>query len=599
MANISMKKRIRKALLVCVGLFSLIIIRIGYIQFIQGGELKSLAYVQQTLDRKINPNRGTIYDRNGEVLAMSASVETVTINPSNISKEDKEKVALALSNIFELDYDTVLKKVKKRTSIETIIKKVDKEKTNQLREWMSKEKIIAGINIDEDTKRYYPYGNLASHIIGFTGADNQGLDGIEAKYNETLSGVQGKIVRTSDASGRIIGRGEEEYIDAIDGDSLVLSIDANIQAIASKHLEEACIDNVCTDGGSILIMDPNNGDILAMCTYPEYDLNSPFTINKEELLNNWENLSQADKNKNLQQMWRNKAITDTYEPGSTFKLITTSIALEENVVTETDRKGQFCCTGSIEIAGTRIKCWRYYRPHGSESLREALMNSCNPVFIGLGQKIGVKAYYEYLRKFGLLNKTGIDLPGEAGSIFLKEEKVGPVELATLSFGQRFEVTPIQLITAVSAIANGGKGVTPRLVTATIDSETGEKNVLEPIIKNDVISSENAAKVRDMMRSVVVEGTGKNAGVEGYEIGGKTGTSEDGVNTNKYVTSFMGISPTKEAKLVILVVLYNPTGEGRSSTVGAIAAPVAGKILNEVLPYMEIEKVEKVEEDEKN
>lgn len=343
-------------------------------------------------------------------------------------------------------------------------------------------------------------------------------------------------------------------------------------------------------------MDPDTGDILSMCTYPEYDLNNPFQINNDELKSNWDSIEQSDKNTYLQQMWRNKAITDTYEPGSTFKLITTSAALEENLVTDIDKAGQFVCTGGIDIAGTYIKCWRYYRPHGSESLRDALMNSCNPIFIGLGQKIGVSKYYEYLRKFGLVYKTGIDLPGEAGSIFLAEDKVGPVELATLSFGQRFEITPIELITAVSSIANGGMYIKPRVVTAVIDSETGERTEIEPVIKDKVISEETASKVRDMMKSVVALGTGKNARVEGYSIGGKTGTSEDGVNTNKYVTSFMGLSPAEDPELVILVVLYNPTGEGGHQG-GGVAAPVAGQILSEVLPYMEIKKTE-IEEPEK-
>ncbi len=590
MTSIGRKRRLKNALIVCVIIFLLLIGKLGYIQFIQGEELQTLSYVQQTLDRSINPNRGTIYDRNGEILAMSASVETVTVNPTNISKENKEKVARALSDIFELDYNTILKRVSKKTSIETIVKKVDKDKTNKLREWMQETGIISGINIDEDTKRYYPYSSLASHVIGFTGGDNQGLDGIEAKYDETLKGEKGKITRKTDASGRIIGYGEEEYIDAVEGDSLVLTIDSNIQSIATKYLEEACIDNECEEGGVVLIMDPNNGDILTMVTYPEYNLNEPFTINNQELLNNWDNLSQEDKNLNLQKMWRNKAIADTYEPGSTFKLITTSAALEEGIVNDTDKKGEFVCTGGIDIAGTYIKCWRYYRPHGAESLRDALMNSCNPIFIGLGQKIGVSKYYDYLRRFGLLDRTGIDLPGEAKSIFLKEEKVGPVELATLSFGQRFEITPIQLITAVSSIANGGKLVTPRFVKAVIDSETGERKEIETVVKSNTITEETASKVRNMMESVVSEGTGKNAKVEGYTIGGKTGTSEDGVNTNKYITSFMGLSPTDEPEMVILVILYNPTGEGGHQG-GAVAAPTAGKILSEVLPYMEIKKEE--------
>ena len=341
----------------------------------------------------------------------------------------------------------------------------------------------------------------------------------------------------------------------------MLSIDANIQSIATKYLEEACIDNQCEEGGVVIIMDPNTGDILSMVTYPEYNLNEPFTINDEVMKTSWDTMSQSDKNNALQKMWRNKAIADTYEPGSTFKLITTSTAMEEGIVTDTDKEGEFNCTGAIEIAGTRIKCWRYYRPHGAQSLRNALMNSCNPVFIGLGQKIGVKTYYEYLRKFGLLDRTGIDLPGEAGSIFFKEEKVGPVELATISFGQRFEVTPIQLITAVASIGNGGKLITPRFVTAVIDSETGERKEVAPNVKSQTITEENASKIRDMMRSVVAEGTGKGAKVEGYTVGGKTVTSEDGVYTNKYITSFMGLSPTDEPELVILVVLYNPTGEG--------------------------------------
>lgn len=485
-----------------------------------------MAYVQQTLDRTINPNRGTIYDRNGEVLARSASVETVTVNPTNISAENKEKVARAFSDIFELDYEKTLKKVSRKTSIENIAKKVDKEKADELRKWMQDNDIVYGINIDEDTKRYYPFGNLASHIIGFTGSDNQGLDGIEAKYDETLSGTKGKIVRKADASGSIIGDGEEGYVPAVPGDDLVLSIDANVQSIATKYLEEACIDNKCEEGGVVIIMQPDSGDILAMVTYPEYDLNNPFDINNEEIKISWDTIGQAEKNNYLQKMWRNKAIADTYEPGSTFKLITTSAAMSEGIATETDRSGEFCCSGGIDIAGTYIKCWRYYRPHGAESLRESLMNSCNPVFIGLGQKIGVKTYYDYLRRFGLLEKTGVDLPGEAGSIFLAEEKVGPVELATLSFGQRFEVTPIQLITAVSSIANGGKLITPRFVKAVVDQETGERKQIEPVVKSETITEEIAVKVRDMMRSVVAEGTGKGAKVEGYTIGGKTGTSED-------------------------------------------------------------------------
>ncbi len=334
-------------------------------------------------------------------------------------------------------------------------------------------------------------------------------------------------------------------------------------------------------------MDPKTGDILAMATYPSYNLNEPYTINREELFEMWDSLSQEEKTKNLQQMWRNKAIADTYEPGSTFKLITTAASLEEGIVNDIDANN-FCCTGSITIAGVRIKCWRYYRPHGSESLRLALMNSCNPVFIGLGQKLGVGTYYKYLEKFGLLNKTGIDLQGEANSIFLDEKKVGPVELATISFGQRFEITPIQLITAISSIANGGQRVKPRIVKAIIDSETGKRNEIAIEKKEQVISEDNSKKILDMMHSVVEEGTGKNAKIQGYTVGGKTGTSEDGVNTGKYVASFIGIAPINNPELVVLVTLYDPKGEGGHGG-GAVAAPVGGKILEESLTYLEIKK----------
>ena len=298
-------------------------------------------------------------------------------------------------------------------------------------------------------------------------------------------------------------------------------------------------------------------------------------------------MSQTEQIKEMQKVWRNKAVADTYEPGSTFKLVTASAALEEGITT-TDKEGEFCCTGGITVAGVRISCWRYYNPHGSESLRQALMNSCNPVFIGLGQEIGVSKYYDYLEKFGLLRKTGIDLPGEAGSIFLNEDKVGPIELATISFGQRFEITPIQMITAVSTIANKGTYVKPRIVKKIINNESGEVREIEPEKTVNVISKKTAEDVLSMMESVVEEGTGKNASVQGYSIGGKTGTSEDGVNTGKYVTSFVGVAPISDPEVVILITLYNPTGEGGHQG-GGVAAPIGSQVLGEVLPYLEIQK----------
>lgn len=595
---ITRKKRMRNMIFVVLIIMCGLAFRIGWIQFKMGNKLQHMAHLQQTLEREFNPKRGTIYDATGEkILAVSASVESITVNPVNISSEKKEKVARKLSELFELDYEKVLKKVSKRSSIETIAKKVDKSKTDELRIWLDENNITTGVNIDVDTKRDYPYNSLAAQIIGFCGSDNQGLMGIEAKYDSELKGQNGSIVKLTDAKGGNLDDEGEEYVKAINGNDLILSIDATIQGIAEKYLEEACIDNVCTDGGNIVIMDPNNGDILAMAGYPTYNLNDPYVPMDSEVSANWDNLSKEEKTAEQQKMWRNKAISDAYEPGSTFKLITSSASLEEKI-TDTDNSGEFCCTGSITISGVTIKCWRYYRPHGSESLRQALMNSCNPVFIGLGQKLGVKTYYSYLNKFGFLRKTGIDLQGEGGSIFLAEEKVGPVELGTIAFGQRFEVTPIQMITAVSSIANGGTYVVPRVVKGIVNSQTGEVKNIEPQKKETVISKETSEKVLSMMQSVVAEGTGKNAQVKGYSIGGKTGTSEDGVNTGKYVTSFVGVAPISNPKLVILITLYNPTGEGGHQG-GGVAAPIASQVLGEVLPYLEVKKDNEKEEDAKN
>lgn len=455
-----------------------LVIRVAWIQFVSGGELQTLAYEQQTLDRKINPKRGTIYDSNMTEIAVSSTVYTITVNPTNIDNEQKEKIAQKMSELFEVDYEKTLKKLRKRSSIETISRKEEKKTVDKLSSWLIENNLNQGINIDEDTKRYYPYNDFASHIIGFCGSDNQGLGGIEAKYDEILNGTKGRITRIKDASGKEIAGTVEKYIDAIDGDSIVTTIDMGVQSIVEKYLEAACIDNKCTDGGNVVMMEPSTGNVLAMATYPSYNLNEPYEIVDENIKNVWETLSDKERSESLQAMWRNKAIADTYEPGSTFKLVTTSAALEEGITT-TDKEGEFCCTGSITIAGTRIKCWRHYRPHGSQSLRNALMNSCNPVFIGLGQRLGVDIYYNYLERFGFLAKTGIDLPGEAKGIFLDKSKVGPVELATISFGQRFEVTPIQMITMVSTIANNGKRMKPRLVKQTIDSQTGEVTNIEP------------------------------------------------------------------------------------------------------------------------
>lgn len=594
--KISTKRKMKNMIFLFLIAFLVLIVRIGYLQFAEGDKLSNLAYEQQTSDRKINPNRGKIYDATMKnILAQSSTVQSITVNPNSI--KEKEKVARELSDLFQLDYEKTLKKLQKRTAIQKIINKVDTDKANELRKWMNDNNIQEGINIDEDTKRYYPFNSLASQVIGFCGGDNQGLTGIEAEYDEYLKGKQGTISKITDASGKRISGTPEEYNKPTDGDDIVLTIDVNIQSIAEKYLKQACIDNNCTDGGNVIVMNPQNGEILGMAGYPNFNLNDPF-FSVEELPQgvaeknglDANNLSDNDKNKLAQSLWRNKAISDPYEPGSTFKIVTTSIALQEGIATP-DKAGEFCCVGYIEVAGVKMKCWRYYKPHGSESLRQALMNSCNPVFIGLGEKIGVSTYYKYLNKFGFLKKTGIDIPGEASSIFLNEKKVGPVELGTIAFGQRFKITPIQMATMLSSIGNKGVYIKPHFVKKIISNseldENGNRKVTE-IGKQEgeiIISEENAANVLSMMQSVVDEGTGKKAKSEGINIGGKTGTSEDGVNTGKYIASFIGIAPVESPKVVVLVTLYNPKGEGGHSG-GGIAAPVAGKIIKETLDYLE-------------
>lgn len=594
--KISTKRKMKNMIFLFLIAFLVLIVRIGYLQFAEGDKLSNLAYEQQTSDRKINPNRGKIYDATMKnILAQSSTVQSITVNPNSI--KEKEKVARELSDLFQLDYEKTLKKLQKRTAIQKIINKVDTDKANELRKWMNDNNIQEGINIDEDTKRYYPFNSLASQVIGFCGGDNQGLTGIEAEYDEYLKGKQGTISKITDASGKRISGTPEEYNKPTDGDDIVLTIDVNIQSIAEKYLKQACIDNNCTDGGNVIVMNPQNGEILGMAGYPNFNLNDPF-FSVEELPQgvaeknglDANNLSDNDKNKLAQSLWRNKAISDPYEPGSTFKIVTTSISLQEGIATP-DKAGEFCCVGYIEVAGVKMKCWRYYKPHGSESLRQALMNSCNPVFIGLGEKIGVSTYYKYLNKFGFLKKTGIDIPGEASSIFLNEKKVGPVELGTIAFGQRFKITPIQMATMLSSIGNKGVYIKPHFVKKIISNseldENGNKKVTE-IGKQEgerIISEENAANVLSMMQSVVDEGTGKKAKSEGINIGGKTGTSEDGVNTGKYIASFIGIAPVESPKVVVLVTLYNPKGEGGHSG-GGIAAPVAGKIIKETLNYLE-------------
>ena len=583
-------KKLTAAMVFIFALFVVLIIRIGWIQFVEGASLKELASRQQTLNKIISPRRGTIFDTNEKPLAISAKVDTITINPSKFILDKKpgetmalqEKVAKGLSEIFELDYETVLGQVRSTNSVETIIKKVEQDSVDKLKEWMQENKIKTGINIDEDNKRYYPYNSLAAHVIGFTGTDSQGLYGIESKWDDVLKGTSGKIVTTKDVNGKEISDNAQQYVEVENGSNLYLTLDVEIQTIVEKYLEQGVHDNNA-DGGSAIVMNPKNGDILAMATYPSYDLNTPFTINTDE--ENWDELTKEEQNEKLFNMWSDRNFMKTYEPGSTFKLIMAATALEEDI-TEVDIAHDFKCTGAIQVSDRTIKC-AGGAVHGIQTLKQALGNSCNSAFIQLGQRIGVATLYKYFRAFGLFEKTGVEITGESGSVFHPIENVGPVELATTSFGQRFEITPLQLITAVSAIANDGKLIKPRIVKEVENVFNGTITEVETVEVRQVVSEETAKSVREMMKYVVTDGGGRHGAVQGYSIGGKTGTSEPspGRQEDGYTVSFVSIAPVEDPEIVILVAIYHPRkGNPYGSTV---AAPIVSNMLSEILPYMGI------------
>ena len=579
-------------LLFIVFVFLLLTSRLAWIQFVKGSEYKEAAYILQTSTQTISAKRGTIYDSTGKVLAASAEVDTVSINPGSVKYKDDTKVpseilAKAFSDIFEIDYDETLKKVNSTSLSATIVKKVEQEKIDKLKAWMKENKVTTGINIDADSKRYYPYNNLASNLIGFCGDDNYGLEGLERKWESTLAGTPGKKITALNGARQEIPDDKQTYIEPDNGKDIVLTLDANIQSIAEKYLKQAVDENRCLRGGNVVIMNPNNGDILGMATYPNYNLNEPFTINTSTLASKWSELSAAEKNEALQKMYRNKAVADGYEPGSTFKLITSAIGLEEGIV-DSDTPGQLVCKGYEEFSGTKIRCWRYFSPHGSQSLRQALENSCNPAMMQLAQKIGTKTYYKYLRAFNLIGTTGAKVSGEAYGQFFDEDKCGKIELATMSFGQRFTISPLQLATAVSAIVNDGVLMEPRIVKQVIDRNSGITSELEPVEVRRVISKETSETMRELMESVVTSGTGQYAKVAGYSVGGKTGTSEPspGKESEGYVASMIGISPTVNTQVVVLVTLYQPTGSNGHQG-GSTAGPVVGQILSEVLPYLGI------------
>lgn len=591
--NIISLKKLKLFLICIVVLLIALIIRIFFLQFVQGEYLSTLASKQQTSSEVIGSKRGNIYDTTGNPLAISETVDTISINPSKIKKDTdeetkklKETVAKGLSDIFSLDYNEVLEKVNSNSTVETIAKKVEQDKVDELKSWMKEHKIYSGINIDEESKRYYPYDSVASHVIGACGSDNQGLSGIEAAWDSILSGTSGRIVTSTDASQYEIPDSEETFVAAENGYDLTLTIDVNIQKIVEKYLEQAVNDNSCARGGNCIVMDPNTGDILAMASYPDYDLNSPFTPNSY-YSDGWDNLSTSEKNTRLQEMWKVRSTSETYEPGSVFKLVTASVALEEDI-TDTDISGDFYCHGNETINDTKIDCWRYYNPHGSQTLRNALENSCNPAFMQLAKRIGASTLYKYYKAFGFFSKTNVGLSGESTGIFYDLSKVGPVELATMSFGQRFTITPLQMCNAICAIANNGKLLQPRLVKSMTNTDTGEVMNIETTEVRQVISAETSSKVRSMMKSVVTDGTGKNAKVEGYSVGGKSGTSEPTASnlSDGYVASFAAISPVENTQVVILLTLYAPKGDSHQG--GQVAGPVVSKMLSEILPSLGIE-----------
>lgn len=593
----SPNKRLRGILIAVIVVFLIIIFRIGWLQFVEGASLKEMMYDQLITSEILTPKRGTIYDSTGKTLAISAQVDTVSVDPRKFVQTDedgdvdefktkayREKIAKSFSDIFELDYEETLNKISTDSSFVVIAKKVEKDKIDRLREWMEKEEVYSGISIDEDTKRYYPYNNLASSLIGFCNDDNQGSEGLEYYWNSTLTGTDGKIVTSQDALRDYIPDENQTYIAPQNGSDLTLTIDANIQSIAEKYLKQGCIENEASRGGNVIIMDPNTGDILAMATYPDYNLNDPYTpthIDSKE----WNKMSSEDQTNTLYSLYKNRAISDTYEPGSVFKIITSAVALEEDLAT-TDTANAYKCTGVYNVSGINISC-SHGAVHGNLSLRQALEKSCNAAFMQIGQKIGAKTLYSYYDAFGFFDKTNFASVGEASSNFWNLSDVGPIELATMSFGQRFNITPIQMITAVSAVANGGNLMQPRIVKEIKDTSTGAVQTVEPVTVRQVISKETSEKMLDMLESVVTDGTGKYAQVKGYSIAGKTGTSEPspGAEDQGNVASFAAISPVESPQLVVLVTIYGPQGDNNDGS--TVAAPIAAQILNEVLPYMQV------------
>ena len=520
-------------------------------------------------ERDIKAARGKIIDATGVVLADNKTVCTISVIHNQIS--DPEAVIAALTKELGIAEEKVRARVEKVSSIERIKSNVDKETGERIRAYG-----LSGVKVDEDYKRYYPYDTLASKVLGFTGGDNQGIVGLEVKYDEYMQGTNGKILTLTDARGVEIENAGESRLDPIDGNDLHISLDYNIQMYAEQAAGKALAQKQA-DSVSIIVMNPSNGELMAMVNVPEFNLNDPFTLNYEPQ----QAVTEEEKQNLLNNMWRNQCINDTYEPGSTFKIITTTAALEEGVVSLSD---QFFCPGYITVEDRRIHCHKR-TGHGAEDFVHGIMNSCNPVFIDVGLRVGPKRFYDYFESLGLLKKTGIDLPGEAATIMHSKENIGLVELATMSFGQSFQITPIQLVTTVSSIINGGRRITPHFGVAVKDGDGNTVKEFTYGAQEGIVSTETSEKVRFLLGQVVSEGGGKNAKIAGYEIGGKTATSQTlPRSANKYISSFLGFAPASDPKVMVLVIINNPQGVYYG---GTIAAPVAKEIFEDILPYLDI------------
>ena len=561
----------KKVMIVFVAVFFIMMFLIGRLVYLMifcseyyGNKAENL----HERERDIKAARGKLLDANGTVLATNKSVCTISVIHNQI--EEPEKVIEMLVRELGIPEETARKRVEKVSSIERVKTNVAKETGDAIRAYG-----LSGVKVDEDYKRYYPYGTLASKVLGFTGADNQGILGLEVKYDEYLQGTNGKILTLTDARGIEIENAGESRLEPVNGYDLCLSLDYNIQMYCEQAAKKVCTKK-SADSVSVIVMNPQNGELMAMVNYPEFDLNNPFTLAGDT----GEAVSAEEKQNLLNKMWRNQCISDTYEPGSTFKIITAAAALEEGVVKLDDA---FFCPGYKIVEDRRIRCART-TGHGAETFETGIMNSCNPVFMELGERLGAENFAGYFKQFGLLSKTNIDLPGEAGTIMHKTENIGPVELATISFGQSFQITPIQLVTTVSSIINGGTRVTPHFGVSVQDADGNTVNTLSYETHENICTAETSETMRYLLEKEVSEGTGKNAKIEGFSIGGKTATSQTLPRSDhKYISSFLGFAPADNPQVLVLVVINNPQGIYYG---GTLAAPVAKEIFENILPYLD-------------